>query len=142
MRGEDALVEDRVRKINGSFAFIEHAFLSKGHLEHLCHHEMVLYLFLVLVSDRKGLSWYSAFRICQVLGLSCQEYEEARYALMEKDLIAFDGVIFQVLSLPEPRRDNRRAAPARGVEEENGELCDVRDIARIVDRVFSGKNRS
>jgi len=46
---------ERVRKIAGSFAFIEHRFLRDGFLQSLTHHEILLYLFLVLVGDRIGL---------------------------------------------------------------------------------------
>ena len=43
------LVPDRIRKIGGSFAFIEHCFLRNGFWESLNHHELLLYVFLVLV---------------------------------------------------------------------------------------------
>ena len=36
------------------------------------------------------------------------EYIVARDSLIDKDLIAFDGTIFQVLSLPEPLNAYRR----------------------------------
>ncbi|MGD9034885.1 MAG: hypothetical protein PVH02_19610 [Desulfobacteraceae bacterium] len=95
------LCPDRVRKITGSFAFIEHRFLRDGFFKILTHHELSLYLFLILVADRKGLSYYSYDKICTLLKISTDEYILARNSLMEKDLIAFDGKLFQVLSLPE-----------------------------------------
>jgi len=91
----------RIRKIRGSFAFIEHRFLREGFWAALDHHELLPYLFLVLVADRKGLSWYSYDKICTLLRMSPEQYIAARNALIEKDLIAFDGYLFQVLSLPE-----------------------------------------
>ena len=91
----------RVRKITGSFAFIEHRFLREGFFSSLSHLELLIYLFLVLVSDRNELSYYSYDKICTVLRVSVDEYILARDALIEKDLIAFDGFLFQVLSLPE-----------------------------------------
>ena len=57
----------RVRRVNGSFSFIPHRFLSDGFWASLNHHELVLYLFLVLASDKKGLSYYSSKRICSLL---------------------------------------------------------------------------
>jgi len=95
------LCPDRVRKINGSFAFIEHRFLRDGFLESLSWLEIILYLFLVIVSDRKGLSWYAYDKICTLLRMTLDEYQLARNALIDKDLIAFGGYHFQVLSLPE-----------------------------------------
>jgi len=64
-----------------------------------------LYFFLVLAGDRYGLSFYSYDSICSLLQMSMDQYLQARHALIEKDLIDFDGTIFQVLDLPE-------AAPA------------------------------
>ena len=95
------LYPQRVRKIKGSFAFIEHRFLRHGFWEDLSHHELLLYIFLVLVADRKGLSYYSYDKICTLLRISVDEYIIARNALIESDLIAFDGYLFQVLSLPD-----------------------------------------
>jgi hypothetical protein len=92
---------DRVRKINGSFAFIEHRFLRDGFFASLDHHELLLYLFLIIVGDRNGVSFYSYDKICTLIRVSVDEYILARDSLIEKDLIAFDGKFFQVLSLPE-----------------------------------------
>lgn len=102
------LVSHRVRTINGSFAFIEHRFLRHGFWASLGHHELLLYLFLVLVADRQGLSFYSYDKICSLLTISVDEYILARDSLIDKDLLAFDGTFFQVLSLPpEPVRPSR-----------------------------------
>ncbi len=95
------LCPQRLRKITGSFAFIEHRFLRDGFFESLTHHELLLYLFLILVADRKGLSYYSYDKICTLLRLSVDEYLWARNALIHKGLIAFDGSLYQVLSLPQ-----------------------------------------
>jgi hypothetical protein len=90
----------RVRKINGGFSFIPHRFVLDGFLAALGQKELLLYLFLVLVSDRNGLSFYSYDTICTLLELSLDEYIASRNSLMDKDLIAFDGTLFQVLDLP------------------------------------------
>jgi len=96
----------RVRRINGGFSFIAHRFLTDGFLEDLSQQQLLLYIFLVLAADRYGLSFYSYDRICSFLHLTLEQYIAARDGLIEKDLIAFDGTLFQVLSLP--------ASPARG----------------------------
>ena len=102
------LISQRVRSITGSFAFIEHRFLRHGFWAGLGHHELLLYFFLVLVADRQGLSFYSYDKICSLLAISVDEYILARDSLINKDLLAFDGTFFQVLSLPpEPVRLSR-----------------------------------
>lgn len=92
---------DRLRHIEGGFSFIPHRFISDGFLSSLSQKELLLYLFLCLVSDRNGLSYYSYDAICALLQFSLDEYLEARDGLIKKDLIAFDGTLFQVLDLPE-----------------------------------------
>ena len=100
------LDQDRVRRIAGSFAFIEHRFLRSGFFSVLTHHELLLYVFLVLVADRNGLSYYSYDKICILLKITLDDYIIARDGLIGKDLIAFNGHLFQVLSLPkQPPQD-------------------------------------
>jgi len=99
----------RIRRIDGGFSFIPHRFVRDGFLTVLGPKELLLYLFLVLVSDRNGLSFYSYDKICTLLELSLEEYMASRNSLIEKDLIAFDGTLFQVLSLPskQPKQKQR-----------------------------------
>jgi hypothetical protein len=101
---------ERVRKIERSFAAIEHRFLRDGFWTHLRHHELPLYLLLVLVADRNGLSYYSYDKLCAFLHCTLDDYIEARDALIDLDLLAFDGTLFQVLSLPN-ERSKRPAVP-------------------------------
>ena len=103
------LNRERVRRIKGGFSYIPHRFLADGFLEDLSQKELLLYLFLVLASDRYGLSYYAYDRICSMLKLTGEDYIEARDNLLEKDLIAFDGTLYQVLDLPgKPIRQNRQ----------------------------------
>ena len=90
----------RIRRIDGGFSFIPHRFLTGGFLAALNPKQLLLYFFLVLAADRNGLSFYSYDSICNLLRMSFDQYIKARDALIEKDLIDFDGAIFQVLELP------------------------------------------
>lgn len=94
------IVSNRIRKIDGSFAWISHSFLRRGFFTSLTQNELLLYFFLVLVADRQGLSYYHYDKICSLLCFSLDDYIVVRDQLIEKDLIAFDGNFFQVLSLP------------------------------------------
>ena len=91
---------NRIRRIDGGFAFIPHRFLTDGFLATLTPGQQQLYFFLVLAADRHGLSFYSYESICSQLQMSVDQYIEARNDLIEKQLIAFDGSLFQVLDLP------------------------------------------
>jgi len=90
----------RIRRIDGGFSFIPHRFIGDGFLATLTQKELLLYLFLIIISDRYGLSFYSYDAICSFLQLTLDQYLGAREGLIKKDLIAFDGTIFQVLDLP------------------------------------------
>jgi hypothetical protein len=76
---------NRIRCIEHGFSFIPHRFLTDGFLSFL---------------DQKELPFYSYDAICSLLQLTVDDYIRARDALMEKDLIASDGTLFQVLDLP------------------------------------------
>ncbi len=90
---------DRIRRIDGGFSFIPHRFVCDGFLASLQQKELLVYLFLVTVSDRHGLSFYSYDAICTLLQMDLDQYINARNALIDKDLVAFDGTVFQVLDL-------------------------------------------
>jgi hypothetical protein len=114
---------NRIRCIERGFSFIPHRFLTDGFLASLNQRELLLYFFLVLVSDRQGLSFYSYEAICSLLQLSVDDYIGARDGLIGKDLIAFDGTLFQVLNLPK-----KPPSPLR--REENPHQHEVRRLIR------------
>jgi hypothetical protein len=95
------LVADRVRTIKGGFSFIPHAFLTREFVTRLTQHELLLYFMLIVVGDRHGLSYYSQEKLCLLLRMGIDDLILARNGLIHKSLIAFDGCLFQVLSLPE-----------------------------------------
>lgn len=102
------ILANRVRCVGGqSFAFLQHRFLREGFFASLAPDQLRLYVLLVLAADRNGLSFYHYDSICSLLEITLETYIRARNALIAKDLIAFDGTRFQVLSLPDkPRFDN------------------------------------
>ena len=125
------LFPERVRAINGSFGFLEHHFLRNGSWESLSHHELLLYIFLVMVSDKNGLSYYGYDKICRILKVDVDEYIDARNGLLDKDLIGFDGRLFQVLSLP------RRPVILKPVKEiRQGNLV---SLGETIDDIFREK---
>jgi hypothetical protein len=103
---------NRIRSITGGFSFIPHRFVTDGFLSSLSQTELLLYLFLVLVSDRYGLSYYAYDSICSLLQLTIDDYIAARNGLLKKDLIAFDGTLFQVLDLPDKASKQSCSKPA------------------------------
>jgi len=90
----------RVRKIEGSFSWIDHRFITGGFIRDLSAVEILLYFFLVSVSDRNGLSFYHDDKICSLIKVGLTSLGEAREGLISKSLLVYEHPIYQVLSLP------------------------------------------
>ena len=113
------LLADRVRKIEGSFSWIDHRFVTGGFLHDLSMIEILLYLFLVTVSDRNGLSFYHDDRITSLLKIDLPALGKAREGLIRRSLIAYESPLYQVLSLPP------RSIPLPSKEEREREERDI-----------------
>ena len=133
------LVCNRIREIDGSFAWIGHRFLRSGFFASLTRNELLLYFFLVLVADRQGLSYYHYDKVCSLLCLSVDDYIFVRDQLIDKDMIAFDGTFFQVLSLPRtPVHHPIRLLRNR----DDMERSDPATIEQIISRQFNRNHES
>jgi hypothetical protein len=80
----------RVRRIEKSFAWLDHRLLRNGYLAVMTHEDHALYLFLVLVADRHGVSFYRKEKICGAVGLDWGQFEIARDRLISMKLVAFE----------------------------------------------------
>lgn len=90
----------RLRKIEGSFSWIDHRFVTAGFIKELSTLEILLYFFLISVSDRNGISFYHDDRICSLLKIDLFSLGRAREALISRLLLAYEPPLYQVLSLP------------------------------------------
>jgi hypothetical protein len=102
----------RVRKIERSFAWIDHRLLRAGYLAVMSHHEQSFYLFLALAADRNGVSFYGKEKICDCLGLDDGQFLVARDRLTDLGLVAFQPYtvlshngFYQVLPVDRPAPD-------------------------------------
>ena len=104
---------DRRRSIRGSFSWIDHRFLREGFDEGLTRLEKLLYFVLVAVSNQDGVSFYSDARLTELLDIRFpHELDGARKELVARDLIAYEGGIYQVLDLPaDSPRKPRECSP-------------------------------
>jgi hypothetical protein len=100
MPSKRILHSERLRKIEGSFSWIDHRFITGGFLRDLSTLEILLYLFLVAVSDRNGLSFYHDDRIASLLKIDLPALGQAREGLLQRSLVAYQPPLYQVLSLP------------------------------------------
>jgi hypothetical protein len=108
------LVPQRLRQPPRSgWSWIDRAFI-RDHAEQLSREGILLYFYLAAVSDRHGLSFRNDATIALALRLRPDVVARARDELVERDLIAFNPPLTQVLSLP-PHRPRRQAAPGQGL---------------------------
>jgi hypothetical protein len=98
-----------IRKIQGSFAWLDHRLLRGGYLPIMTHQDQGLYLFLTLAADRNGVSFYRKEKICETLALNFQQFEVARDRLIDLNLIAYQPYsilspngYYQVLPIRKP----------------------------------------
>ena len=68
---------------------------------------MILYLFLVVVGDRQGRSFYSDRSITEILRLSVSALNHAREELISEALVSYKRPYWEVKNISQ-RRDNGR----------------------------------
>ena len=93
---------DRVRRVTGSFGWVDHRFVRDGFLEALHPTESLLYYFLATVADARGMSYYGEKTVRFLLRIPFEHTLRSAIAELEaKDLIAYRNGLYQVLSLPD-----------------------------------------
>lgn len=98
MHPKEVILPHRLRQIPQKFNWLDHRLVRNDYLSCLSPESCTLYLFLLTVSDREGLSYYSDRRICELTPL--RELISCREDLIQADLLAYSGGMYQVLSLP------------------------------------------
>src|SRR5947199_9138384 len=108
------LVPQRLRRPPATgWSWVDRRFLRE-HGDYLSREAVLLYLFLAAVADRHGVSFYTDTTLTCRLRLSQPVLEQAREELLERDLIAHQLPLVQVLSLPTPGV-RRRPEPGQGL---------------------------
>jgi hypothetical protein len=121
----------RIRAIpSEGFSWIDRRFVREGFLEPLPREAILLYFFLVSVSDPRGLSFYADVTVRRILKLDAEELTQARAELIEADLIRYRYPIYQVLSLPEKPPARPSSHPASPTIPRGGEPMSLGEILR------------
>lgn len=92
-------IDPRIRKIEGSFSWIDHRLITQGWFDALTRDEILLYLWWTTVGDKNGVSFYSDEKTASRLKVAVSEIQTARHGLVEKQLIAYRDGMTQVLAL-------------------------------------------
>ncbi len=91
---------ERLREIPQHFSWLDHKLVKNRALKRCSAEASCLYLFLVCVGDKLGMSYYSDKAI--KLQVNVENLEKARKELFAADLLAYTRPFYQVLSLEIP----------------------------------------
>lgn len=117
----------RIRTIpKEGFSWIDRRFVREGLIDALPREAILLYFFLVAVSDARGLSFYADPTIRKILKLDGQELTQSRERLIRAELILYGYPIYQVL--PIPRRQPARTRESLDTIPRGGEPLSLREI--------------
>jgi hypothetical protein len=72
-----------------SYSIVDHRLLHGGYFQKLSHEALALYLFLIVVGDKNGRSYYADPTIEGILHLSREALDEARSCLLHLHLIDY-----------------------------------------------------
>jgi len=121
---------DRIRALERPFGWIPFRILTCGWFQRLGQEAKLVYFFLCLVADGQGVSYYSHERLCRLLGLTSSQLAHAQRQLCSLDLVAFNGIVYQLLSLPTGEPSAKGKTPERRVvtERTGNEVAHIRQI--------------
>jgi hypothetical protein len=94
----------RIRHLPPRFSWLDQRLVSERLLSRCPRHSQALYLFLAVVSDASGLSYYSDRAICAHLAMEPAELASARHALIELSMLLFERPLYQLTNLDPDRR--------------------------------------
>lgn len=98
------LCRERLRKVPAQFNWVDHRLVRDRRICGCSAQALALYLFLLIVADAEGLSYYSDAAISRLLPLDGPALERARQELIAAQLIAYQKPLYQVLALDPPRQ--------------------------------------
>lgn len=103
---KQAIYPHRIRRVPDQFSWVDHRLVREQYIDHIGTGAAALYLFLVTVSDARGLSYYSDQTLQKRLGLDDPGLETARNELIVQQLIGWQKPLYQVLALDHRRADH------------------------------------
>jgi hypothetical protein len=84
-----------------SYSIVDHQLLHGGYFHQLSHEALVLYLFLVVVGDPEGRSFYADVTLETILRFLPHQLDQARSELIQSGLIDYRSPYWWVNTIPE-----------------------------------------
>ena len=86
----------QLRRVPSQFSWVDQRLVRAHWIDHLSHEACALSLFLVTVADAQGLSYDAESSLCQRLSMTSTELHQARQALIQRGLVAYQPPLYQV----------------------------------------------
>jgi len=90
---------ERIRKVPKQFSWLDQRLVQAHLIDRLSHPAAALYLFLVIVADAKGMSYYGDRTLSKRLAMDENTLFSTRRQLIQTGLIAYKDPLYQVLAL-------------------------------------------
>ena len=124
----------KLRQVPQQFSWVDQRLVRERYIDQLSHAACALYLFLVTVADAQGLSFYSERSLCQRLSMSPAMLRQARLALIEGALVAYQRPLYQVLAFD---RDVVRPAAERSTLSGDDKPVDLKAVFKQIWEVLA-----
>jgi len=99
MNENPILAHERLRRVPSRFSWVDHRLVRMNYLQRAPGHAWGLYLTLVTVGDKNGVSYYSDRTLARLLGVDHESLVKLRGHLLAADVIAYREPYYQVLEL-------------------------------------------
>lgn len=119
-----------------SYSIIDHELLHQGYLHRLSHEAMALYLFLVVVSDREGKSFYNETTIIMILRFSKEIFVQVLKELIDANLIEYRRPYFWVKNISECPPGRAGAGVENNVSEKQLSVGGFKPIGDSINNTF------
>ena len=145
---------DRIRQIPKNFSWIDRRIIREKYIEKITIEASALYLVLVSVGDRYGLSYYSEPSLSGLLRLSRRHLQQARQELIDANLFAYEKPLYQVLCLARkdlvlpPGPAQKDAAPSSPTQTKRKTprthsfpgkpSCETKHIGAVLNQIIKG----
>ena len=133
----------RVRRMPEGFGWVDHRFVRKGYLKGRSRESLALYLFLVIVADADGLSYYSEESLCRHMNFNHTDLAVSRKELVTAELVAYRKPFYQVLALPPTKEEkdnfNKVLASVCVKKTVSSDIKEVSSIGDIMQSITGGE---
>jgi hypothetical protein len=89
----------QLRRVPSQFSWVDQRLVREHGMDQLRHAACALSRFLITVAEAHGLSFYADRSLCQRLSMPHEGLHQARQALIQLGLVAYQRPLYQVFAL-------------------------------------------